>query len=267
MARQSLPLRSGQSLNVSEKTRRTLAVVLFLVIAATAWMMLQQAQRSVSGASHENLIFNPGYQHAQRLKVAAARAAMDVLGMAGADKQDPDAIETYRTDYRLQTLQMQADSEGLERWGAKDHRRQGLLLEIRASLVELKAALDQTAGTSPGTGALGKVPLFPALNRAESAFSNYAASLTQPSQPQTTHYLLAAPVLLWWLLILLLIETAILTWLAASARSRSIAQSSIYVRCLCARTNGFRRSQLYSPRDFSSDRQRAMKLLSANEAR
>jgi hypothetical protein len=203
-------------LNVSEKTRRTLAVVLFLATAATAWMMLHEAQHSVSGASHQDLIFNPGYQHAQRLKVAAARAAMDVLGMAGADKQDPAATEQYQTDYRLQRMQIQADSEGLDRWAAKDRRRQGLLLEIRASLVELKTALDQAAGTGSNDTSLGKVPLLPALNRAESAFSNYAASLTEPTQPDTTHYLFAGPVLLWWLLILLLVETAILTWIVVS---------------------------------------------------
>ncbi len=149
--------------------------------------------------------------------MAAARAAMDVLGMAGGDKQDPDAFEQYQTDYRLQRMQIQADSEGLDRWGAKDRRRKGLLLEIRAGLVDLEAALDQAAGASPGNSSLGKVPLLPALNRAERAFSNYAASLTEPSRPQTTDYLLAAPVLLWWLLILLLVETAILTWLAVSA--------------------------------------------------
>ena len=194
-----------------------LALLLFLVIAATAWMMLYEAQHSVSGASHQDLIFNPGYQHAQRLKVAAARAATDVLGMTGADK-DPRAIEQYQTDYRLQRTQIQADSEGLERWGAKDRRRQGLLLEIRASLVALNAALDQATGASPGNSSLGKVPLLPALNRAESAFSNYAASLTEPTQPDTTHYLLAAPVLLWWLLILLLVEAAVLTWIALAAR-------------------------------------------------
>ena len=208
----------GQSLNASEKTRRVLAVVLFFFTAATAWTMLHEAQRSATGAAHQELIFNPGYQHAERLKVAAARAAMDVLGMAGADKQDPGAIEQYQTDYRLQRMQIQADSEGLDRWGTKDRRRQGLLLEIRAGLVDLKAALDQTTGASSGNSSLGKVPLLPALNRAERAFSNYAASLTEPSQPQTTHYLLAAPVLLWWLLILLLVETAILTWLVVSAR-------------------------------------------------
>jgi hypothetical protein len=205
-------------LNTPEKTRRTLVVLLFLAIAATACMMLHEAQHSVSGASHHDLIFDPGYQHAQRLKVASARAAMDVLGMSGADKLDPEAVAQYQSDYRLQRIQIQADSEGLERWGAKDRRRQGLLLEIRASLVEFKTALDQAAGSPSDNNGLGKVPLLPALNRAESAFSNYAGSLTEPSQPQTMHYLLASPVLLWWLLILILIEAAILTWIALAGR-------------------------------------------------
>lgn len=192
--------------------------MLFLVIAATAWMMLHEAQHSVSGATHQNLIFDPGYQHAERLKLAAARAAMDVLGMAGADKQEPGAIEQYQTDYRLQRMQIQADSEGLDRWAEKDRQRQGLLLEIRASLVELEAALDQATGASASETSLGKVPLFPALNRAERAFSNYAASLAEPTQPQSRHYLFAGPLLLWWLLILLLVEAAILTWLAIAAK-------------------------------------------------
>ncbi len=179
--------------------------------------MLHEAQHSATGATHRDLIFNPGYQHAQRLRVAAARAAMDVLGMAGADKKNAAAIEPYQTDYRLQRMQIQADSEGLDRWAATDRRRQGLLLEIRASLVELKAALDQATGASSSETSLGKVPLLPALNRAESAFNNYSASLTGPTRPETSHYLLAGPVLLWWLLILLMGESAILTWLVVSA--------------------------------------------------
>lgn len=208
-------------LNGPEKTRRVEAVLLFLAIVATACMMLYQAQHSVNGASHHDLIFNPGYQHAQRLRVATARAAMDVLGMAGADNQDPAATAGYQTDYRLQRVQIHADSEGLERWGANDVHRRGLLLEIRASLVDLNAALDQAAGSSPSDSSLGKVPLLPALNRAESAFSNYAASLTEPAQLQTTHYLFASPVLLWWLLMLLLLEAAALTWVVLSGKFTS----------------------------------------------
>ncbi len=181
-------------------------------------MMLHEAQYSASGASQHDLVFNPGYQHSQRLKVAAARAAMDVLGMAGADKQEPSAQADYQADYRLQRMQLQADSEGLERWGANDSRRHGLLLEIQASLVDLNAALDQATGSTASMGSLGKVPLLPALNRAERAFSNYAASLTEPTQLQTTRTLFASPVLLWWLLVLLLIESAVLGWVAVWAK-------------------------------------------------
>lgn len=197
-----------------EKNRRAAAVLLFLAIAATAWMMLHEAQYPANEASQYDLTFNPGYQHSERLKVAAARAAMDVLGMAGADKQDPNAAANYQADYRLQRMQIQADSEGLARWGEHDARRHGLLLEIQASLVDLNAALDQ-ATDSP---AMGKIPLLPALNRAERAFSNYAASLTEPAQLQT-HSLLSAPVALWWLLILLLIELAALAGIVFSAKS------------------------------------------------
>ncbi|MHB1935141.1 MAG: hypothetical protein ACYCOR_00975 [Acidobacteriaceae bacterium] len=202
-------------------------MLLFLAIAATAWAMLYQAQHTVNGASRHDLIFNPGYQHAQRLKVAAARAAMDALGMAIADKQDPTATTGYQTDYRLQRVQIHADSEGLERWSANDVRRRGLLLEIRASLVDLNAALDQAASPSPGNISPGTAPLLPALNRAESAFSNYAASLTEPTQLQATHYLFASPVLLWWLLMLLLLEAAALTWVAFAAKCRSERASSL----------------------------------------
>jgi hypothetical protein len=197
-----------------EKIRRVIAVLLFLAIAATAWTMLHEAQHSANSASQQNLAFNPGYQHSERLKVAAARAAMDVLGMAGADKQDPGAAADYRTDYRLQRMQIQADSEGLERWGAHDSRRHGLLLEIEASLVDLNAALDEATAPPASVGGLGKVPLLPALNRAERAFSNYAASLTEPPQLQTKPTLFASPVLLWRLLVLLLMESTALVWVA-----------------------------------------------------
>lgn len=175
--------------------------------------MMHEAQRSVVAASHDDVVFNPGYQHSQRLKVAAARAATDVLGMTGAGNADAVAVASYEADYRLQKTQIQADSEGLERWAAHDSHRQGLLLEIRASVAELKVALDQAAGSAASSAGQVQVPLMAALNRAESAFSNYAASLTEPTQVQTTRYMFAAPVLVWWLLILLWIELAALAWL------------------------------------------------------
>ena len=74
--------------------------------------MMHDSLRSVAGASRHDMVFNPGYQHSQRLKVAAARAAMDVLGMTGAGKKDPIAAASYRADYRLQRMQIQADSRG-----------------------------------------------------------------------------------------------------------------------------------------------------------
>lgn len=115
-----------------------------------------------------------GFQHSQRLQVAAARAAVDALGMS------TDQAGSYNADYRLQRMQIQADSEGLDRWAAHDVSRQGLLLEIRASLAALRVALDQTAGKAAGSEGPTHIPLLPALNRAESALSNYSASLSQP---------------------------------------------------------------------------------------
>ena len=184
---------------------------------------------SVSGASHRDVIFNPGYQHSQRLKVAAARAAMDVLGMAG-----PDQAANYEADYRLQRMQIQADAMGLERWAPNDPRHQGLLKEIRISVAELNLALDQAqdraqnraqaraqdraTGSTANSTSQAQIPLLMALNRAENAFSNYAASLTEPANLQPPPYMLASPVVLWWLLVLLLIELAVLAWLVFSAQ-------------------------------------------------
>ncbi len=197
-------------MNPRSNTSRTVAVLLFLAIAVTAWLLMHQAFRAVRGASHQDIVFNPGYQHSQRLEVAATRAAMDALAMSGTGQAD------YRADYRLQRMQIQADSIGLKRWAAHDTRRQGLLREVRASLAALQMALDQTSGsTAPMPGAVS-IPLLPALNRAQRALSDYSASLTEPTQQTRTHYMFAGPVLLWWLLILLLLEAAALAWLVFS---------------------------------------------------
>lgn len=173
-------------------------------------MMTRQATRAATAASHHDVVFNPGYQHAERLKTACARAAMDAVGMSGTD----DA-RRYQADYRLERMQMLADSEGLDRWAEHDARRAGLLLDIRASLAALRIALDQTSGTPAASASPTRIPLLPALNRAESALNNYAASLTEPEpgKTQPDHYLFSAPVLLWWLLVLLLAELAALGWL------------------------------------------------------
>lgn len=200
--------------------RRIFTVFLFLLIAITAWLMMHQALQVAPGSTHRDIVFNPGYQHCQRLKVATARAAVDVLGMTAIPAADTDpSAGGYRADYRLQRMQIQADAEGLDRWAAGDTFRQGLLLEIRTSLANFRIALDQRSGdaTSPAEGP--RIPLLVALNRVQSALSNYSASLTEPANLRTPRLLFAGPVLLWWLLILLLVELAALAWVVFSASS------------------------------------------------
>lgn len=202
--------------NAPSKTRHAIVIFLFLAIAVTAWLLTHEAMEAISGASYHDAAFNPGYQHSQRLQVATARAAMDVVGMTGTDP----AADSYRADYQLQRIQIQADSEGLERWAMHDTRHQGLLLEIRSSLAGLLIALDQTSGSAAASSGSIRIPLLPALNRAHNALSNYSASLTEPTNLQTAHYLLAGPVLLWWFLILLLMEVAVLAWLVFAKPSQ-----------------------------------------------
>jgi len=193
--------------------RRTIAVLLFLAIAATAWLSLHLALRQVGGVSrHGNPLLDPGYQHSERLRVATARAAMDAVGM---NSSDPDAPQ-YRADYHRQRMQIEADSQGLERWAANDPHHQGLLLEIRGSLAELTLSLDQVSGTGKSADSAAKTPLLPALSRAESALGNYSASLTEPSNFQTAPYIFSGPVVLWWLLLLLLLEAAAMVWVVYS---------------------------------------------------
>ncbi|MGH9809744.1 MAG: hypothetical protein ACRD9W_21260, partial [Terriglobia bacterium] len=61
--------------------RRIVAVLLFLAIAVTAAMLLHRATAQANGAPYQDPVLNLGYRHSERLKVAAAQAAMDVLGM------------------------------------------------------------------------------------------------------------------------------------------------------------------------------------------
>ncbi len=144
-------------MNRKSTARRILTVFLFLSIAVTAWLMMHQALQTVPASTHHDIVFNPGYQHCQRLKVATARAAVDVLGMTGAPAAETDsATPGYSADYRLQRMQMQADAEGLDRWAAGDTFRQGLLLEIRTSLANFRIALDQTSGEA--TPPAGRAP-------------------------------------------------------------------------------------------------------------
>lgn len=171
-------------------------------------MMWTVVRRSASADVFETqkirraIVSNPGYQHAQRLQVATARAAMDALGMSGTGSAQ------YQLDYRVQRMQMQADSQGLDRWATHDPQRQGLLLEIRASLAAFRVALDQATGSAAVSGSATPIPLLAALDRAQRALSNYSASLSEPSIPTD-----AARYKGWPSLILLLVEFAIVLWL------------------------------------------------------
>lgn len=207
-------------MNTLSETRRLVLAFLFLAVAVTAWWIMHEGVRAFS-APHSNPTLDTGYQHAQRLQVAAARAALDAVALTGTDHP-----ESYRADYRLQRMQIQADSEGLDRWAAHDVAHQGLLQEIRASLAGLLVALDQTAGLVAGVHAQGippasagstpnsvHIPLLPVLNRTEAALSNYAASLSAPDQLHGSSLLSSGPVFLWILLVLLLAELGTLAWL------------------------------------------------------
>lgn len=159
----------------SSAGRRKFAIMLFLATAVTGWLILQgSGHNDTQSRSVPTAAVDLGFQHSQRLQIAAARAAADVLGMSTAQAAG------YQADYHLQRMQIQADSEGLDRWAAHDIKRQGLLQEIRASLAALRIALDQTAGTTTTSMPPLQIPLLPALNRAETALSNYSASLSQP---------------------------------------------------------------------------------------
>jgi hypothetical protein len=200
------------------RSRWIASLLLLFSIALTGWWMLHLALTDATKATRRDAALNPGYQHSQRMEVACARAAMDVLGMTGAG--NTAEADAYRADYRMQRMQIQADSLGLERWAAHDVRHQGLLLEIRGSLAGLLLALDQRTGTDAATASVPAVPLLPALTRAEKALSNYSASLTEPdNRTPAAGTLSSSPVLLWWLLILLLAETAGLAILLLTARS------------------------------------------------
>ncbi len=207
-------------MNSNPTARRALTVSLFLLVAVTAWLMTRQALRTSSTSTRHDVIFNPGYQHCERLRVATARAAMDVLGMTGTPTAETNpSAPSYQSDYHLQRTQIQADAEGLDRWAAGDTFRQGLLLEIRTSLANFRIALDQTSGAATPPAGAPRIPLLIALNRVQSALSNYSASLTEPANLRTPRLLFAGPVLLWWLLILLLVEVAALAWVVFSAPS------------------------------------------------
>ncbi|HWF67677.1 MAG TPA: hypothetical protein VN670_10240 [Acidobacteriaceae bacterium] len=208
-----LPLIASE--NQFSKARQTVAAFLLLSLALTAWLWMHAAERTENSGVRQDIVFNPGYQHCHRLQVATARAAMDALGMRAENPSND-----YQTDYHRQRMQIQADSEGLDRWAIHDPRHQGLLLEIRASLAGLRMALDQMTGDAAVSSGIAPIPMLPALNRVQSALSNYSASVSQPENLHAGHYLFAPPVRLWWLLLLTLVEIAALAWLIFSPSRR-----------------------------------------------
>ncbi|HET9088110.1 MAG TPA: hypothetical protein VFN53_11355 [Acidobacteriaceae bacterium] len=189
------------------KASFTFAVLLFLALGATGWFMLYEGNGQLSSRpSTDNGALNLGFQHSLRLQIAAARAAADALGMKAGDPA------RYGQDYRMQLMQIQADSEGLDRWAAHDASRQGLLLEIRASLAGLRIALDQKTGSSANPASAVPIPLLPALSRAETALSNYSASVLQgqPTQRRDTPASEKRP---WLVMTVFLVELVALAWL------------------------------------------------------
>ena len=195
------------------RTRATLSALLLFALAITGGLLLHQGER-YAAAPPRDTARNPGFQHAMRLQVAAARAAADAVGIAGA--KTPDDAAPFRADYRIQRTQMQADSLGLDRWAERETHRQGLLLTIRDRLAALDIALRQTSGSAAPSAAKAAVPLLPALNQAETALSNYAASLGEPAPPAHT-LLFSGPPALWLLFLLLLVEVGALAWLVLPA--------------------------------------------------
>ncbi len=195
------------STRMTRATRHNWSIFLLLAITATALLLTHQATRAIERTSRSNVTENPGYQHSVRMQVAAARAALDALGMAGAADQ-----AAYQADYRLQRMQLLADGEGLERWAAHDAYRQGLTQEIRASMAGFLLALDETVNPQAVRGNSPPVPLLPALNRCEMALRNYCGSLSGPaSLAQSARSSDAeGPAFLWILLGVLLLELAAL---------------------------------------------------------
>lgn len=194
------------------KTRQSFAILLFLAIAVTGWFMLNEgAYQASQDPATANAALDLGYQHSQRLQIAAARATADALGMKTGE------AASYKADYRLQQMQIQADSEGLDRWAAHDARHQGLLQAIRASLAALRVALDQTAGTTASAASPIHIPLLPALSRAESDLSNYSASVLQAQPTRGSQILPKENLRRWPLGMLFLVELACLAWLFFSS--------------------------------------------------
>lgn len=158
-------------------------LALFLLAAVVAVSVQRTAEQQRLWRT-ELLERNPLYLQSERIQVAAALASMDALAMATM-QSGTQASTLYQKDYRLQRMQMQANWLGMERLAASDPHRQGLLMEIRASLADLSLVLDQTAAATLPPSPNDQAHLMAALQRTQRALANYSGTLAQGAEKNT----------------------------------------------------------------------------------
>ncbi len=161
------------------RARAILYSVLLLLLAVSVAVSVSKTLERERIWKTALLERSPEFLHGERLQVAVAQAAMDALAAP--------ANAAYQADYRQQHQQIQADWIGLERLAANDPRRQSQLLEIRASLADLLLVLDSVSASTAPLTTSDQAHLQAALQRAQSALSNYAGSLEQEAAQVTAH--------------------------------------------------------------------------------
>ncbi|MGC9292814.1 MAG: hypothetical protein ACP5EP_08830 [Acidobacteriaceae bacterium] len=170
---------------MQRRTRFALFGLALFLLAAIVAVSVQRTVEQQRLWRTELLERNPLYLRSERLQVAAAQASMDALAMA-ITQSGAQSGALYQQDYRLQRMQMQANWLGMERLAANDPHRQGLLMEIRASLADLSLALDQTAAATTAPSPSDQARLMAALQRTQHALANYSGSLAQGAARDTT---------------------------------------------------------------------------------
>ncbi len=168
------------------RARAALFALIFLCLATILVVSIQKITEQERAWSVTLLERNPQFLHCERMQGAVARAAADALALRTAP-----ADAALQADLLQQRRQIQADWMGMEQLAAHDPQRQGLLLEIRASLADFFIALDQTAAlpvsalasglhSTPGLSSTNDAThLMLALQRVQRALSNDAGSLEQ----------------------------------------------------------------------------------------
>jgi hypothetical protein len=165
---------------MQRRTRFALLGMALFLMAAIVAVSLQRTVEQQRLWRAELLERSPLYLQSERIQVAAAQASMDALAMA-----TMQSSTLYQQDYRQQRMQMQANWLGMERLAANDPHRQGLLMEIRASLAGLQQALDQTSAATLPPSPNDQARLMAALQRAQRALANYSGSLAQGAEKNT----------------------------------------------------------------------------------